>query len=128
MEGKILIVEYEESILDVLSECFQDENFEVRALKKVTDIVSTVADFDAEVVIVDYLLTGEDGVELCRKIKKNFPTLPVVIMSAFPKWALPTAGVPCDLFVEKPFDIYDLVTNVKHLKNGNSLTYNSTFA
>jgi DNA-binding response OmpR family regulator len=128
MEGKILIVEYEESILEVLSECFKEENFEVQALKKVDDIISTVKDFEAEVVIVDYLLSGEDGITLCRKIKQNFPALPVVIMSSFPKWVLPTAGLPCDLYVEKPFDIYNLVDNVKHLKNGTLPAFNPAFA
>ena len=117
MEGKVLIIDDEESILDVLTECFVEENFEVKTLLAVNDVVAVVKDFMPDVVIVDFLLRGLNGGDLCHEIKMVDPDLPVVIISAFPKHTLSLGRYNCDLFIAKPFDIFDLVEQVKLLKN-----------
>ena len=121
MEGKILIIDDEESILDVLTECFVEENFEVKTLLSVNNVIDVVNDFAPDVVIIDFLLRGLNGGELCHEIKMINPILPVVIISAFPKHTLSLARYNCDLFIAKPFDIFDLVEQVKMLKNNSKL-------
>jgi DNA-binding response OmpR family regulator len=121
MEGRILIIDDEESILDVLTECFTEENFEVKTLLAVNDVIGVVKEFAPDVVIVDYLLRGLNGGELCHEIKMSNPSVPVVIISAFPKHTLSLARYDCDLFIAKPFDIFDLVEQVKLLKNNSKL-------
>jgi DNA-binding response OmpR family regulator len=124
MLGKILIIDDEESILDVMTECFTEENFEVRTLLAVNDVIEAVKDFAPDVVIVDYLLRGLNGGELCHEIKLIEPDIPVVIISAFPKHTLSLARYNCDLFIAKPFDIFDLVEQIKLLKNNSKLDRN----
>jgi DNA-binding response OmpR family regulator len=121
MVGKILIIDDEESILDVMTECFTEENFEVKTLLAVNDIIEAVNDFAPDVVIVDYLLRGLNGGELCHEIKLEKPDIPVVITSAYPKHTLSLARYNCDLFIAKPFDIFDLVEKIKVLKNNSKL-------
>jgi len=115
MEGKVLIIDDEESLLDVLSECFVDENFEVQALPAVDDIVQTVKEFKPDVVVIDYLLPGINGGELCHQIKLSCSDLPVVIISAYPKQRLSLARFNCDRFIAKPFDVFSLVEEVRQL-------------
>lgn len=117
MEGRILLIEDEQSILDVLVECFVDENFEVKAMEGVHNIVEVVRGFKPDIVMIDYLLRGVNGGELCFELKLIYPTLPVIIMSAYPKHALALDQYKCDLFIAKPFDIYNLVEEVKLLGN-----------
>jgi DNA-binding response OmpR family regulator len=115
MEGKVLIIDDEESLLEVLSDCFIDENLEVQALPAVDDIVQTAKAFEPDAVILDYLLAGVNGGELCHEIKMSFPRLPVVIISAYPKQSLSLARFNCDKFIAKPFNVFELVDEVKLL-------------
>lgn len=121
MKDRVLIIDDEESILDVMTECFIEENFEVKTLLAVNDVVEVVNEFAPGVVIIDYLLRGLNGGELCHEIKLVNPDMPVVIISAYPKHTLSLARYNCDLFIAKPFDIFDLVEQVKLLKNNSKL-------
>jgi len=121
MEGKVLIIDDEESLLEILSDCFTNENFEVQALPAVDNIVKTVEDFNPDVVIIDYLLPGVNGAELCHEIKMTFSTLPVIIISAYPKQRLSLARFNCDRFIAKPFNVFELVEEVKFLKDNSRL-------
>lgn len=122
MEGKILIIDDEESILDVFSECFTQENFKVTALLTVDDIIDVVNNFKPDVVIIDYLLKGINGAELCRAVKMAFPGLPVAVTSALPEQTLKLNQYSCNLFIAKPFDIYRMVEDVKLLINNCKLS------
>jgi DNA-binding NtrC family response regulator len=82
MKDRVLIIDDEESILDVMTECFIEENFEVKTLLAVNDVVEVVNEFAPDVVIIDYLLRGLNGGELCHEIKLVNPDMPVVIISA----------------------------------------------
>ena len=121
MEGKVLIIDDDEALLEILSDCFIDENFEVQALPAVENIIQTVKQFNPDVVVIDYLLPGVNGAELCHEIKMTFSTLPVIIISAYPKQRLSLARFNCDRFIAKPFNVFELVEEVKFLKDNSRL-------
>eukprot|EP01118_Nematostelium_gracile_P006419 TRINITY_DN2066_c0_g1_i5.p1 TRINITY_DN2066_c0_g1~~TRINITY_DN2066_c0_g1_i5.p1 ORF type:complete len:138 (+),score=1.04 TRINITY_DN2066_c0_g1_i5:215-628(+) len=121
MEGKVLIIDDEESLLEILSDCFIDENFEVQALPAIDNIIQTVKEFNPDVVVIDYLLPGVNGAELCHEIKMTFSTLPVIIISAYPKQRLSLARFNCDRFIAKPFNVFELVEEVKSLRDNSRL-------
>jgi DNA-binding response OmpR family regulator len=118
MKNKILIIDDDSAILDVLTECFTDEGFEVKAVTHVDDIFDLIDTFQPGVVLTDYILSGINGGEFCTQIKMAYQNLPVVILSAYPKVMLSLGTYNCDLFVPKPFDVYALVRKV------NGLIYN----
>jgi DNA-binding response OmpR family regulator len=115
MKNKVLIIDDDSEILDVLTECFTDEGFEVRAVAHVDDIFDLIDGFHPNVVITDYILAGINGGEFCTQIKMAYQNLPVVILSAYPKVMLSLGTYNSDLFVPKPFDIYALVRVVNEL-------------
>lgn len=119
MKNKILIIDDDSAILDVLTECFMDEGFEVKAVAHVDDIFDLIDAFHPNVVLTDYILTGVNGGEFCTQIKMVYQNLPVVILSAYPKVMLSLGTYNCDLFVPKPFNVYELVRQV------NGLIYNT---
>ncbi len=121
MEGRLLIIDDEESILDVLSECFIEEGFEVKSLSSVKNIVEVVKSYKPDAVILDYLLRGLNGAELCYEVKLVWPDLPVVIISAFPRHTLSLARYNCDLFIAKPFDLFTMIEEIKLLINNCNL-------
>ena len=72
-----------------------------------------------DLVIVDYILNGVDGGEVCQQIKVDNKTsnLPVMLMSAYPKVFKPLKDYGCDDFIAKPFDLDDFVVRIKKLMN-----------
>lgn len=115
MKNKILIIDDDSAILDVLTECFTDEGYDVKAVTHVDDIFDLIDAFQPSVVLTDYILSGINGGEFCTQIKMAYQNLPVVILSAYPKVMLSLGTYNCDLFVPKPFDVFKLVREVNGL-------------
>ena len=115
MKNKILIIDDDPAILDVLTECFTEEGYEVKGITHVDDIYELIDTFQPNAVITDYILNGINGGEFCTQIKMAYQNLPVVILSAYPKVMLSLGTYNSDLFVAKPFDVFELVKQVNAL-------------
>jgi DNA-binding NtrC family response regulator len=115
MKNKILIIDDDSAVLEILTECFTDEGYEVKAIAHVDDIYELIDSFQPNVVLTDYILNGINGGEFCTQIKMAYQNLPVVILSAYPKVMLSLGTYNCDLFVAKPFDVFTLIKQVNSL-------------
>ena len=118
---KVLILDNDESTLDVLSEALIYEGFAVKTIENSNNIFHEIESFDPDLVIVDYILNEVNGGEVCQQIKINKSTayLPVVLMSAYPKVFKPFEDYGCDDFIAKPFDLEEFVGRIKQLMNKN---------
>lgn len=110
MKGRLLVIDNDADTLDVLQEALTYEGWEVTALPGTIDIVHTVADHRPDLILMDFMLNGINGGELCSQVKKTVQTaaLPVVLMSAYGKVMLSLGDYGCDRFVPKPFDLEEL--------------------
>jgi DNA-binding NtrC family response regulator len=115
MKNKILIIDDDSAVLDILTECFTEEGYEVKAIAHVSDIYELIDSFQPNVVLTDYILNGINGGEFCTQIKMAYQNLPVVILSAYPKVMLSLGTYNSDLFVAKPFDVFALIKQVNNL-------------
>lgn len=111
---RLLIVDNDEDVLDVMKELFEYEGFSVKTLQNANDIFTDVNTYAPHVVIVDYILEGINGGELCHQIKHNVKTahLPVMMMSAYSNVLNSLGDYGYDSFIAKPFDITGLVAGV----------------
>ena len=116
---KVLILDNDESVLDVMNEALAYEGFAVKTLENSDNIFHEIESFGPDLVIVDYILNGVDGGEVCQQIKVGNKTsnLPVILMSAYPKVFKPLKDYGCDDFIAKPFDLDDFVVRIKKLMN-----------
>jgi DNA-binding response OmpR family regulator len=114
MNKRLLIVDNDIDVLDVMKEVFEYEGFEVKTLSRTDDIFTDIAVYDPHVVMIDYILEGINGGELCHQIKHNEKTaqLPVIMVSAYTNVLNSLGHYGYDSFIAKPFDINDLVTEV----------------
>jgi len=110
MEKRILIIEDDEDMEDVFKEIFSGEWDRIYFYLDTDDIINLIEKHQPNIVILDYNLNGRNGGELCRTIKsdKKYHHIPVLLLSAFPKFIYQNENVGYDAFLEKPFDVEEL--------------------
>jgi CheY-like chemotaxis protein len=119
MSKRILIVEDDRDILALLKDLFEGEGYQVTALNYTESILQSVNQCHPDLVMLDFLLPGVNGGELCHQIKSNPLTsnLPVIMLSAFPRVLESLGDFGANAFVEKPFRISTLLDVVSNCFN-----------
>jgi two-component system phosphate regulon response regulator PhoB len=119
MAKKILIIEDDEDILQVLETVLVQNDFTVRGIDRTDDILKLVGEYEPNLVLTDYLLWGTNGGKICQLIKKNPDTchIPVILISAYPDLAISLGNFGFDAFIPKPFDINVLVKKINDFIN-----------
>lgn len=114
---KVLLIDNDNDILDVMKEVLTYEGYEVNSLVGIDNIFPEIMSYRPDIVILDYVLDGINGGELCHQIKMNRYTaqLPVVIMSAYPKVHQSLGDYGCNVFIPKPFDLDYIINCIKDL-------------
>jgi two-component system phosphate regulon response regulator PhoB len=113
----ILIIEDNEDILQVMETVLTYNEFEVSGINGTEDIYDTIEQYKPDLIITDYLLTGLNGGKICQLIKSNKDTchLPVMLISAYPELANAFGNFGFDAFINKPFDIGELLEKIDKL-------------
>ena len=119
MSQLILVVDDEESILEVVQIVLEGEGYRIQTCMN----SSFLRDFQQttllpDLILLDVLLSGEDGREICRKIKADtrLHHIPVIMLSAHSDASKVADTSGADDFLEKPFDVDALIDIVqKHL-------------
>lgn len=109
---RILLVDDNMEHLEVLSFLLEDEGFEVRTISTAVDIFSVIENFNPHLMFIDVMLDGENGMEVCSRLRANPATasLKIVLMTAsltFQK--LHQIMVRADHYLPKPFNFDDVV-------------------
>ncbi|UEG52442.1 response regulator [Mucilaginibacter daejeonensis] len=120
---RILIIDNDEAVLDVLSEILTYEGYQVTGLLETPDILKEINQHEPDILIIDYILDGINGGEMCHQVKFNEATckLPVVLMSAHSRVIRSLGDYHCDVFISKPFDLKEMTDSIS------SLTRSDTF-
>jgi len=116
---KILIVEDEANIRNVISMYLKKEGFKVLETGNGLEALTLTEQERPDLIILDIMLPGLSGYEICQKIKSNENTknIVVVILSASgQEWQKFEGYQPeVDLYETKPFSPKQLVKNVKDI-------------
>ena len=83
--AKILLVEDEEGLRELLKASLGRLGHQVRACATAENALESLATFDPDVVLTDLKLPGMSGEALLQKLKQARPSLPVVVLSGFGK-------------------------------------------
>jgi DNA-binding response OmpR family regulator len=117
MSKKILVLDDDKGILDVISYVLEDSGYIVRTLSSGETIVDEIRKFHPDLILMDIMLADMDGRIICQDLKGNSETktLPVILISASHNVAdtLKQIGAPND-FIAKPFDIEHLISRIKN--------------
>jgi CheY-like chemotaxis protein len=114
---KILIIDNDADVLDMMQEVLNYAGYEVVIKEGTDDIVALITEQKPDLLLIDFILNGINGGEYCHHIKANPQTssLPVIIMTAYTKVLLSLGDYGCNGYLAKPFDLDELINHVNRL-------------
>ena len=114
---KLLIVDDSADLLEMMKYILERKGYIVKTLMECQNIFHEIFEFKPDLLILDLILAGADGREICKELRKNIETehLGVLAFSASPKNLIDYKSFYADDFLEKPFDSNILVEKIKSL-------------
>jgi two-component system OmpR family response regulator len=121
---RVLVVDDEPMLSDLLSMALRYEGWEVRAAPTGSAAVSTARQFRPDVVVLDVMLPDIDGLEVLRRMRGHRPDVPVLFLTARDAVEDRIAGLTAggDDYVTKPFSLEEVVARLRALLRRAGLT------
>ena len=113
-EQRILVVEDEPMVAEVVERYLRRDGHDVRVVHNGNVALEEYDRFQPDLVVLDVMLPGIDGVEVCRRVRERSET-PVIMLTARSEEIdkLVGLGVGADDYVTKPFSPRELAARVK---------------
>ena len=114
--GRVLVVEDDDAITDVLRRTLRQEGHEVRASADGVEALRAAEEFVPDLVILDLGLPGLDGVEVCRRLRAE-SDVPILILTARSDLDDRVVGLDsgADDYLVKPFERQELLARMRAL-------------
>lgn len=112
---KVLVVDDNEEILNVITIVLEMEGYEVACASDGSKVPDKVQCTSPDLILLDIMLEGMDGRDICRALKSDPKTrhIPIIMISAsHSMYSTVEKDCQADDFISKPFDIYDLADKV----------------
>jgi two-component system OmpR family response regulator len=114
-EARVLVVDDEQYITDLVGTALRYEGFEVRAVATGRQALAAAGEFRPDLVVLDVMLPDMPGLEVCRRLRGGGTSLPVVFLTARDATEDKVAGLTVggDDYVTKPFSLEELVARIR---------------
>ena len=114
MAEKILVVDDEQDIADLLETYLQNENYIVYKFYSAKEALTCIENEEMDLAILDIMLPDINGFTLCQKIRKKY-TYPIIMLTAKDEETDKITGLTlgADDYVTKPFRPLELIARVK---------------
>jgi len=111
----VLVVDDDPTISDVVRRYLEQDGFRVRLAADGVAALAAVAADRPDLVVLDLMMPGLDGLEVCRRLRSRLPGLPVVMLTALGEEADRVIGLEmgADDYVTKPFSPRELVLRIR---------------
>ncbi len=121
---RVLVVDDEAALADLLSMALRYEGWEVRTAGDGGAAVRTAREFRPDTVVLDVMLPDMDGLEVLRRMRTEAPEVPVLFLTARDAVEDRVAGLTAggDDYVTKPFSLEELVARLRGLLRRSGMT------
>ncbi|HWQ45736.1 MAG TPA: response regulator transcription factor [Longilinea sp.] len=111
----ILLVDDEANILQLSRIYLEREGYKVQAVENGLDALKSVANDRPDLIVLDVMLPGVDGFEICRRVRTTDALLPIIMLTARDEDIDKILGLElgADDYMTKPFNPRELVARVK---------------
>ena len=119
MSDRILVVEDESAISEAVSYALREAGYEVDAVGDGEDALARARTRHYDLMVLDLLLPGLSGIEVCNRLRAEHSDLPIVMLTALDSEHDRVEGLDtgADDYVTKPFSVAELVSRVRsHLR------------
>jgi DNA-binding response OmpR family regulator len=116
--GRILIVDDDKDILEVVSLLLTIHGYSVETIFRAEETKDKIISFRPDIILLDVNIGGHDGRDICKQLKKisTAKNIPVILFSAIPHLEQIHLECGADDYLTKTFDIPDLMKKIeKHL-------------
>ncbi len=112
-ERRILVVEDEKMVAEVVERYLRRDGYLVRVVHDGNAAVAEAATFAPELIVLDVMLPGLDGLEVCRRVRER-SSVPIILLTAKSEEVdkLVGLGIGADDYVTKPFSPRELAARV----------------
>ncbi|MDQ0157862.1 response regulator YycF [Robertmurraya andreesenii] len=114
MDKKILVVDDEKPIADILQFNLRKEGYEVHCAYDGNRALEMVEEIKPDLILLDIMLPQRDGMEVCREVRKKYE-MPIIMLTAKDSEIDKVLGLElgADDYVTKPFSSRELIARVK---------------
>jgi two-component system, OmpR family, response regulator len=115
VRGSILVVDDEPTIGEVVSAYLQRAGYETRVAADGPSAIEAVAERAPDLIVLDLMLPGTDGLALCRELRSGARAIPVVMLTARGDEADRILGLEmgADDYLTKPFAARELLARIR---------------
>jgi DNA-binding response OmpR family regulator len=115
MGQSVLVVDDDPTVSDVVRRYLERDGFSVRLADDGPSALAAFAKEHPDLVVLDLMLPGIDGLEVCRRMRAEAPELPVVMLTALGEESDRVLGleIGADDYITKPFSPRELVLRVR---------------
>jgi two-component system, OmpR family, phosphate regulon response regulator OmpR len=114
LKKRILIVDDDQRLRDLVVRYFTEQGFEARAVPDAATMDRQLARERYDLVVLDLMLPGEDGLAVCRRLRGSGETVPVIMLTAKGEDIDRIVGLEmgADDYLPKPFNPRELVARI----------------
>ncbi len=112
----IFCVEDDKNIQELVKYTLESNGYEVKGFDDGSELLNNLATHDVELILLDIMLPGEDGISLMRQIRedKEFGNVPIILLTAKSTELDKVIGLDggADDYITKPFSILELLSRI----------------
>ena len=118
MKKKILVIDDQEELLELTRRLLQSRGYDVITLNNGAHALETIKKESPDLVLMDMLMPGKDGDEICHEMKSDPATsqIPVILATGQMREEFPEEDlISANDYLMKPFEIDDLLCKIANL-------------
>lgn len=112
---KILVVDDEENILELYRDELVEEGYKVELAENGQAALSKFETFRPDLVTLDVMMPGMNGIEVLRRIREKNPSVPVLLLTAFGEFRQDFNTWASDAYIVKSSDVTELKQTIRKL-------------
>ena len=118
----LLVVDDDQDIRDLMADYLRQHGFQVRAADGGEAMFACIEEEKPDLIVLDIMMPGEDGLSLCRRLRTMDNTTPVIFLTALGDTADRVVGLElgADDYLPKPFHLAELLSRIKSVLRRNN--------
>jgi len=114
---KILVVDDDAIVIKSCRRILEAEGFEVTTVPSADEALEKIKNYDFDLVVMDVKMPKHDGIFLMREFKKNWPDIPIVVMSGYPtqETIADVLRLGAIQFIPKPFKPDEFMKSIREV-------------